>query len=174
MDIYQADREICGEVWTNKQMQELLFFITQLGNRFAGSEQEKESQKYIIDKFKSWGLETDFHQIQINSWKRGESKLKFIADGTSTFFLSRALNFSASTHGEFRHFEIVDVGSGTPNDFERLKAKIKGNAVLVACNCYQGPAKTHKDSKYSEAIKIGAKAYISGRSEGPIAVPAVE
>jgi len=172
MDIYSVDKEICGEVWTSKQIKELLTFITQLGNRFAGSEKERESQQYIIDKFRSWGLETDFHRFQIDSWKRGESKLNFISNSTSTSFLSRALNFSGSTHGKFQSYEIIDVGSGTPSDYERLADRIKGNAVLVACNCYQGSAKTHKNSKYSEAIKIGAKAYISGRSDGPIAVPA--
>ncbi len=46
MDFRKIEKDLCGEIWTGDEMIDLLTFITDMENRFAGSAEEKRQNPF--------------------------------------------------------------------------------------------------------------------------------
>src|SRR5688572_17966264 len=77
-DVMEA---VCGDLWLNSR---ILADVTELcdgyGNRFAGSESERRAKDFILDKFRSYGLENvTAEPARYTSWKRGACSFEILS-----------------------------------------------------------------------------------------------
>ena len=177
--------ESADEVFA-KEMTKTLAFDESLNDpdtlfRGAGSDSEHATADYIVSKFEEIGLQdVTKDEVTVDGWQTGESYIKIgdldiqdlvpyqatgthAPDGTAYPVSIRDLNQwgDGDTERELEEadwskMEIVDVGTGTAEEYEDVD--VEGKIVLVAVNQY---TEYWIDSPYTEAFYHGAAAVIS-------------
>lgn len=159
----KVDRNICGDIWTTEDAEELLRFLTvDIHHRLAGSPGEKRAQQHILAKFKKWGLATDFQKVKVPTWKRGPAYLRIQSKRITRDIVTMGMIYSESTHGKFVEYPVIDLGPGLPGDFERAGRRIRGKAALFHVKDYEEMAITRNAERMGRAVAAGAKAVIIG------------
>jgi Iap family predicted aminopeptidase len=165
VDIKKLDRELCGDIWSGDTMDDLLREIASFGHRFTGSEGEKKAQKAVIKRLKKWGLRTRLQRFKVSTWERGPSRLSIPSKKIELPCLGMV--YTGTTGGKSRSYEVVDLLEGTPGDFKRNKASLRGKAVLFSKKDYLEREKKMGPWRYKTAVDAGAKAFIVGTFRWP-------
>lgn len=80
-----------------------------------------------------------------------------------------ALLRSAATPEAGLNLEVVDLGRGTPEEFEAHREEIPGRAVMVRHELMFAAGTLHRRLKYEAAVRAGAAAFlIAGPAEGSL------
>jgi Zn-dependent M28 family amino/carboxypeptidase len=159
------ERDLIGSIWTSPNLERTLAHLCDLcGGRFAGTSDERRAADFMRAQFSAWGLsEARLEPFEMRGWRRGPARLTLMAGDQVTKLPCIAL--AGSPPGE-AEAELVDVGPGTPADFERLGETIVGKAVLASA---EGP---HRLEKYARAQAAGAALFLFANSRPGMLLPA--
>ena len=165
MDIQQLERDLIGDVWTSSSLWDSLSTLCDAcSGRFAGSADERRAGDYMLERLRSFGLENVHAEaFEMRGWERQDAGLAILAAGEARDLPCLAL---AGSPGGQAESELVDVGSGTPADFERLGDTVSGKVVLASA---AGP---HRLEKYAWAQEAGAALFVFANGRPGMLLPA--
>jgi len=155
-DIYHL---IFGEVYYNSSAYSNLRELSDnIGGRVSGTKSGYEAEKWALDKFSSYGLQNPhFERFEMPGWERGSLKVE-VAIPDKKLLSAAAL---ANTPSKSKiSGNVVDVGFGHPDEFEKLSDDIKGKIVLAEVGTLPGKRSVHRTEKVELATKYGAAGFI--------------
>jgi hypothetical protein len=157
--LIDIEREVIGDIWQNNEIHEnMLYMADELGSRFAGTESEKKAQQYLVKKFKDYGFsDAQAEAFTYYGWKRGRVSLTMLTP-IRKFFPAIALALSP---GGTVEGEIVDLGTGSPEEFE-AKDRTDVDGKIVLCSSATSPSgkRVHRRTKYGYRVVYGAIGFI--------------
>ncbi|MCU4754219.1 M28 family peptidase [Halobacteria archaeon AArc-curdl1] len=132
------------------------------GNRMAGQRGEKEAARFVKTVFEDLELENvEVDEFEIGGWWRDSASLRLLSPRDRTFSSRHEIIALPATPASTVRTEIVDVGVGTPGDFEQ--ADIENKIVLVGASddIPRGyDRRFHRTEKYHRAIDAGASGFL--------------
>ena len=160
----KAEREIIGDIWTSQEAYDnLVIMCDDFGSRFGGTPSEKQAVDFMLGKLTEYGLDKPrVEPFAYNGWKRGSASLRMLEPRQASFdCIGLPYAPTAQVKGE-----LVFVGEGSPEDYEKAKERIHGNIVMVSTKTPQFMRRTmHRLEKYGRALEAGAAAFIWMREE---------
>jgi aminopeptidase YwaD len=154
-----VDKTILGEVYTSSEsMDNLLVLCDEYGSRFPGTPGDRGSVDYMVGKLKSYGLENaHFETFKIPGWVRGKATLTITEPIKKDLeCISLPLTLAGAVEAD-----LVDLGAGSVDIYEKRKAEIEGNIVMVSSRNPTGMARSlHRTEKFFRSILAGAKGFI--------------
>ena len=155
---------VVGGLWLhNNTYRDVAELCDTYGPLFAGTENERKGKDWILAKFKDYGLENArAEEFKYVGWRRGDiCKLELIGHRS---FCGRPMKVwslprSPPTPEEGVEGEVIYLGSGTREDFERNESKIPGKIVMVQSGGPPGKA-IYRIAKFRLARKMGAAGFI--------------
>ena len=153
------DKLLAGEIFTSTEVQKNLEILCDdLGSRFAGTPAEAEAAQFLQATLEQYRLK-DVHSepFEYNGWTRGKAKLTVTSPWQRELpCLSMPMSPSGKCSGR-----IVDLGMGSPENFETSQAELKGNIALVnITNPASAGRWVHRTEKYNRSVLAGARAFI--------------
>lgn len=144
-----------GELMTSSTSWELLGDIVSVRNRMAGSPGEAAGAEIIADAYETAGFnDVSTTTFPVPSWERGSSSIAVEGEAEPYTNQHELIALPRTTDGEVTG-ELVDIGYGIPEDFER--EVIAGNLVLVSTDTPDDYDRfVHRKEKYARAIDAGA------------------
>jgi len=141
-----------GETFTSEAGWTHLEHLVDIGNRMAGSEGERRAAEATRDALADAGArDARLEAFEIQGWTRGSAEVR--AGNTA----HEAIALPRSPAGEGSG-ELVDVGYGLPEDFER---DLEGTVVMAATNVPDWHDRfVHRREKYYYAVEAGAAAFV--------------
>lgn len=164
MDITTLEKQILGDVWTSPDLwNHMLILCDQCSSRFATTELEHRAGNYIMECFKRYGLENvHAESFEMPSWERGTARLTVLDDRTEIEIPCLAL---PGTHPCDLEAEIIDLGAGAPDDYQKLSGPAAGKIVLTNS---EGLGRMEK---YMAAVEAGAAAFFFGSDQPGMLAP---
>jgi Zn-dependent M28 family amino/carboxypeptidase len=163
-DLREADRDILGEGWLSDEPYRNVEAMSEIGSRFGGTESEKTAVKYMLAKMQEYGFENvHTEEFTYTGWIRGTAGLGVTSPVT------RQLDCIGLPHtGTFDvEGEVVNLGYGTPGEFESNADRIKGRIVLVDAKSPSYFRRgIHRLEKYGRSVSSGAIGFIWMRDQG--------
>ena len=156
----QTDREIVGDIYTsNELMDNLSVLCDELGSRFAGSQEEKQAAEFMKTKLEAYGLtNVALEPVQYDGWQRGDVQLKIVSP------IEKSIPCITLPHSPAVDLEgqVIDLGDGAPEDFDKHAADIAGKIVLTNSVVFPSGSKRwiHRNEKYGRALLAGAVGFI--------------
>lgn len=156
----QTDREMVGDIYTsNELMDNLSVLCDEFGARFAGSQEEGQAADFMKAKLEAYGLENvTLEAVQYGGWQRGDVQLKIVSP------IEMSIPCITLPHSPAVDLEgqVIDLGDGAPEDFDKYAADIAGKIVLTNSVVYPGDSKRwiHRNEKYGRALLAGAIGFI--------------
>ena len=158
--------------------------LCRLGGRLAGTTSESLAMDYVASRGSAAsGVPCRSLPVPYTGWHCTRAELA-LADGTlaACHPLVRSV---ASPQGGLSA-EVIDLGRGTPEEFEAHRGDIAGRIVLVRHELMFVAGTVHRRRKYELARELGAVGFLiagpipnglvagsSGRGEGDAGIPAV-
>lgn len=136
---------------------ETLESLVDVGNRMGGSEGEQRAMEILTDAFQDVGVRgVGVEEFGIPGWERGDSALE-LPDRR----YDRPHELIALPGGPAGEVTapVVDVGHGTPEEFER--ADVEGKLALVSSRTPEDHDRWyHRREKYTFAVEAGAVGFL--------------
>ena len=105
--------------------------ICDTGGRFAGSASEETARAYLYHRLKDiTGFDPTRHPVNYSGWSRVDSILDQV-DGVQQSFPCVALVRSPPTKPGGLIAELIDLGRGSEQDFQKKSSEIRDRVVLV-------------------------------------------
>jgi hypothetical protein len=138
------------------------------GGRRAGTQSEARALDWAHGRLARIAPSARLQAVSYAGWRIDAQRLA-LDDGTPLD--CHALLGAQFTAPEGLRAEVVDVGRGVPEDFERHRARIAGRIVLVRHEYPFSTTHIHRRRKYNWAIERGAAAFLIASPEpgmGPV------
>lgn len=153
------DQQIVGDIYTsNEVMDNLTVLCDDFGSRFAGTIAEKQAADFILDRFHEYGLsDARLEPYSYAGWSRGEATLKIIEP------LERKISCISLPYCPSQSLtgELISVGFGGPDDFDRLSGQLAGKIVLASSASAPKLGRwVHRKEKYERSVLAQAQAFI--------------
>ncbi len=154
------DQKIAGDVFTaTETMDNLTVLCDDFGSRFSGTEGERLAAEFIKSKLAEYGLSNvHLEEVDYISWTRGDARLKIISP------IQKDIPCITLPHSPPANLEgaIIDLGDGSPSDFDRLAADIDGKIIMTNSIVHPGGSKRwiHRSEKYGRSLLAGAVGFI--------------
>jgi len=163
-DYLSVDRQLLGEIYTsNETWKSLLYLCEECGSRFNGTEDEAKARSFIRRKMKSYGLEVRCDPFPYLGWTRHQkgAELQVVAP-REVSVPCISLPYSPATRRGGLRAELLNVGDGLPEDFERMGRKIAGKIAMVTNQTpgYYRKRSIHRAEKYGRAVAAGAVGFV--------------
>jgi aminopeptidase YwaD len=173
-DRIAADRTITGEFTA----------LCDFGGRLAGTESERLAMDYVAQRGSlASGVPCASVPVSYGGWRAIKAELR-LSDGTLAG--CHPLVRSTPTAAGGLSAEVIDLGRGTPEEFEAHREEIAGRIVLVRHELMFVAGTIHRRRKYNMALETGAAGFLiagplagalvtgsSGRNEGDAGIPAM-
>ncbi|WP_232700680.1 M28 family peptidase [Halobacterium wangiae] len=142
-----------GETFASDAGWDHLVRLTDIGSRMAGSEGERVGAEATRDAFERVGVRNvRLDEFDLQGWERGDSTLTTSDEDLDCIALPRSPAATAAG-------ELVDLGYGTPEDFETTD--VDGKVVQVASNMPSHADRLlHRTEKYYLAVEGGAAGFV--------------
>ena len=156
------EKQLIGDIWTSDEpYRNLEEIVDKIGNRWAGSESEHQAAEFLAEKFRSYGLQNvHLEPVEFGAWTRGHATLEIVAPVQKSF-TCLALPYSPAADIEA---ELIDVGNGEEEDYERLGDAVEGKIVITAAETNPLGARStklsHRTDKLRFAVDAGAVGFI--------------
>lgn len=138
--------------------------ICDCGGRLAGSDGERRAVELVARLGeKASGIAPRREPVRYQGWSVLHAALR-LADGTACDCYP--LLFSAPAPAGGVSAEVVDLGRGAPEDFDRHKAELPGRIALVRHELMFAAGTIHRSRKYRMAVEAGAAGFLIA---GPLA-----
>ena len=153
------DKTILGEVYTSSEpLDNLTILCDDFGSRFPGTLGDQAAVEFMMEKLKSYGIENShFETFKLPGWIRGKATL------TVTEPIEKEIECISLPHTLAGEVEanLVDLGDGAIDIYEKRKAEIEGNIVMVSSRNPTGMRRAlHRTEKFLRSILAGAKGFI--------------
>lgn len=169
MDFADIRKMAVGDLWLNsKGYENTEYIVDHFGNRFMGTESERKAKDYILNLFKTSGLENPHEEsYRYHGWKRGPCKVEMISPVQREIW-AFAHAHSGSTPAGGIEAEVIDLGKGAKQDFETKAEQIRGKIVMVTTGWYPGQSYFlgHRTGKHGWTSDFGGVGLII-RNETP-------
>ena len=153
-------KEIISRFGKNPSLLRDFHAICDTGGRFAGSESEETARAYLYHRLKEiTGFDPTRHPVNYSGWSRVDSILDQV-DGVQQSFPCVALVRSPPTKPGGLIAELIDLGRGSEQDFQKNSAEIQGRIVLVQHEYMFAANTIHRRLKYQWAIDHGALGFL--------------
>ena len=158
-DILEMEREILATIWTSNEAYDTLRELCDdIGHRFGGSDSEQAGAEFLKAKMEEYGLEyVRIEEFPMATWERGDASLTLLEP------VERELSCISLPYCPAADLtaELLDVGDGEEDDFERLGDAVRGKVVISAAETNRpGERGSHRTDKYRWALENGAVGYI--------------
>lgn len=155
MNKMHSDLEIPGGT-----LQSDLQTLCSFGGRFAGSASEAKAREYLKARLaQATQQEATVHRVPYTGWSRESWQLQLLTPNSLTLH-AHPLVRSPSTPPNGIEAEVVDLGRGTLEDFEKHKQEIPGRFVLVRHEYMFSTMHIHRRVKYGWAKERGASGFL--------------
>lgn len=159
-------RDLIGDIWLSPDLPADLLAICDTGGRVAGSASEADARAYLERRARELGGEYAEQTFTVTGLRSTGHAVRMEATGRE--LLSYPLLNCASVDASF---EVIDLGRGTPADFEGARELIAGKAVLVRHEFPFSTNHVHRGVKLALAREYGAAAFLIGNNQpgaGPV------
>lgn len=159
-DLEKAAARIAGEVFEkNNGIRTVAVLADKIGPRLTGSEAAHRAADYCLDLLKSYGLaNVHSESFEIEGWLPGKAVAEALNPYQKVLRVD-TLGFAINTPPQGLVADIIDVGHGTQEDYEKAGPLIKGKIVLAGLRDPSDPAQATKEwQKVDFAAKKGAVA----------------
>jgi Zn-dependent M28 family amino/carboxypeptidase len=137
--------------------------ICDCGGRLAGTQSETVALSLITDLGRrATGVEPRSIQVPYGGWSALKAELR-VADGSAIPCHPLVRTIATSSGG--LSAEVIDLGRGTPEEFDAHATEIAGRIVLVRHELMFAAGTIHRRRKYEMARKAGAVGFLIA---GPI------
>lgn len=175
--------DVPGRIAADRMMLEEFGAICDFGGRLAGTESERHAMEYVAARGSlTSGVPCTTLPVSYGGWRPLKAELR-LSDGMPA--RCHPLVRSVPTPAKGLTAEVIDLGRGTPEEFEAHRREIPGRIVLVRHELMFVAGTIHRRRKYSMARDLGAVGFLiagpvagalvagsSGRSEGNAGIPA--
>ena len=127
------------------------------GGRRAGTPSERAALKLVHERLAAINSSATVVPVAYAGWRCSEAALT-LEDGTA--IACNALLGSQSTPAQGIAAEVIDLGRGKPEDFERVASDISARFVLVRHEYPFSAVHVHRRRKYGWAMERGAAGFI--------------
>jgi hypothetical protein len=126
------DQEIVANNTSHSEAEKNLYHICDnIGPRFVGTPGYLESAEYMAEVFRGYGLDkVELEEFPLMAWKRGDVATLSIVSPMKRDIPCHELPYSGSTPKGGVSAEVIDIGSGTKDDLDRLGDQLKGKLAL--------------------------------------------
>ena len=164
MDLLSLDKQILSDVWTSPDLwNHMLTLCNSFNSRFATTEEERKAGDYIMDCFNRYGLQNvHAESFEMPAWERGPARLVLMTAEGEVEIPCLAL---PGTHACDLTAEMIDIGSGSPEDYQKLAQPAAGKIVLTNS---QG---INRMDKYAAAVEAGAAAFFFSSDKPGMLIP---
>lgn len=175
--------DIFARIAADGSLTEEFAAVCDFGGRLAGTESERKAMEYVAERgsFASRVPCTSL-PVSYGGWRAIRAELR-LSDGALA--ACHPLVRSTPTTPELTA-EVIDLGRGTPEEFEAHREEIAGRIVLVRHELMFVAGTIHRRRKYNMALEAGAVGFLiagpvagalvtgsSGRNEGDAGIPAM-
>jgi aminopeptidase YwaD len=150
------------------QLQQDFLALCDCGGRRAGTASERAALKLVHDRLTAINPSAIIEPVPYAGWRCSEATLT-LEDGAA--LTCNALLGSQSTPPQGISAEVIDLGRGKPEDFERAASDITGRFALVRHEYPFSAVHVHRRRKYGWAMEHGAAGFIIAnplRGAGPV------
>jgi hypothetical protein len=134
--------------------------LASCGGRFAGSASETRAHDWICERLRQIpAITVSEHSFEYEGWERLEASLHLLPDG-KTELPCHSLIWCPDTEEAGFNAEVVDLGRGTPQDFDRAKPALAGRIALVRHEYPFSPDTIHRRVKYERSRDEGCVGFI--------------
>ena len=155
----QLPAAVIGDAYRNGTAWETVESLVDVGSRMAGQDGEREAADVVVSAFKDAGLrDVTVEPFEIPGWWRGATTLS-LPDHEQRYGNPHQLFALPGTPSGEPETEIVDVGHGTPEEFD--EADVRGALAMASSRTpeeYDGWI--HRREKYQEAADRGAVGFL--------------
>lgn len=158
--------------------------VCDFGGRLSGTGQDSAALDWALGRLGEIGNDVRRIDVPYDGWHCVAATLRLV--GSQASLQCQPLLRSASTPPEGLNVELIDLGAGRQEDFQRAGDSIKGKAVLVSHEYPFSGEHMHRRRKYDLAVSGGAAAFLiaspwpgaghlsgsSGRGYGQFGIPA--
>ncbi|NLS77844.1 MAG: M28 family peptidase [Chloroflexi bacterium] len=159
MNLQELDKALIGEIWTSDESwRNLLYLCDACGHRFMGSPGYRQAAEFVAERFSAYGLQNvALEPFSVRGWQRGPARLHVLGEWAREVPCI-ALPYCVPCDQEL---ELLDLGTGTPEEIDRQRAAIPGKAVIVSSAMPPGDKRyIHRMEKYMRAQEAGARAFL--------------
>ena len=153
-----TDRVI-GDAYSNSIAWQTLESLVDVENRMAGQDGEQEGAEILAETFEEIGLrDVGLEEFDVPGWWRGSAVLELPGRGSVYGHSHQVIALPGTPAGE-ETTELVDVGDGTPDEFEA--ADIEGKIAMASSKTPEDHDRwIHRKEKYEAAIEGGAVGFV--------------
>ena len=175
--------DVAGTIAADRVLPEEFAAICDFGGRLAGTESERKAMEYVAQRGNlASGVPCKAIPVDYGGWRSSKAELR-LSDGTAV--ACHPLIRSMPTPAAGLTAEVIDLGRGTPEEFEAHRREIAGRIVLVRHELMFVAGTIHRRRKYNMALEAGAVGFLiagplagalvagsSGRNERDAGIPA--
>lgn len=175
--------DVFDQIAADRSMVDEFASLCDFGGRLAGTDSEREAMAYVATRGNlASGVACTSLPISYGGWRAIKAELR-LSDGTLA--PCHPLVRSTATVPGGLSAEVIDLGRGTPEEFESHRTEIAGRIVLVRHELMFVAGTIHRRRKYNMALEAGAVGFLiagpvtgalvagsSGRNEGDAGIPA--
>ena len=152
-------RQVLGALAGDRQLWSDFNSLCDCGGRMAGSESERRGIGFASAALKAIGCGALSQEpVRYAGWRLDRAQLA-IAPGGAVLACT-ALVGAQSTPAQGVEAEVIDLGRGTPEQFEQRAGEIAGRIVLVSHEYPFMAGHIHRRRKYNAAMERGAVGFI--------------
>jgi len=158
----KAEKAIVGDIWaSNEQFQNLVKMCDEFGSRFAGTEGEKKAVEFMVERLGAYGLSNVAAEpFRYIGWFRRTADMAMVKP-LECELPCMSLALSPSTPSEGLEADVVDVGAGKKQDYEKAKQQVPGKIVLCSTEPFDSEGNWgHRRTRYGFAVLHGASGFI--------------
>ena len=130
--------------------------ITKFGGRFAGSASEQQARQWLTRRLSRNALVRE-HAFSYEGWRAREARLERLGTMPSNIDCHSLVWSPSVTDLEA---DVVDIGRGAPDDFERAKSSLRGRIAMVRHEYPFAQGTIHRRVKYVRSRDEGCVAFI--------------
>ncbi len=155
----RLDADLMGRLAADEALWRDFNDICDCGGRLSGTESEKKAFALLRERVRAASPANSGRSIPVpyNGWQAKSATLKLPG---GAFASCHPLVRTIATPGLTA--EVIDLGRGTPDEFEAHKAEIAGRIVLVRHELMFAAGTIHRRRKYDMARANGAVGFLIG------------
>lgn len=161
----RLDTYLAGRLAVDEQLWRDFNDICDCGGRLSGTESEKRAFALLRERVRAASPANSGRSIPVpyGGWRAKSATLK-LADGSVAACHPLVRTIATGKNGLTA--EVIDIGRGTPEEFEAHKTQINGRIVLVRHELMFAAGTIHRRRKYDMARASGAVGFLIA---GPLA-----
>ena len=161
----RLDTDLMGRLAADEALWRDFNDICDCGGRLSGTESEKKAFALLRERVRAASPANSGRSIPVpyNGWRARSATLKLPG---GAFAPCHPLVRTIATPASGLTAEVIDIGRGTPDEFDAHKAEIAGRIVLVRHELMFAAGTIHRRRKYDMARAHGAVGFLIA---GPLA-----